>query len=74
MNIKIYSDRLDHYLEIGAVVATIAGAMNDYNSLRRGNVYRAKGGGFTTNFDRADEDGGVVAEWSDKVPRARRKR
>ena len=72
MNIRVYSDRLDHYLEAAAVVATIAGAMNDYNSQRSGKVYRAKGGGFTASFDRAD--GGIVAEWSNVAPRPRRKR
>lgn len=72
MNIKIYNDRLEHYLEVAAVVATIAGAMNDYNSQRSGRVYRAAGGGFTSDFDRAD--GGIVAEWSNVASLRKRSR
>jgi hypothetical protein len=72
MNIKVYNDRLEHYLEVAAVVSTIAGAMSDYNSMRVGRVYRAKGGGFTADFDRAD--GGIVAEWSNVASPRKRSR
>jgi hypothetical protein len=72
MNIKVYNDRLEHHTEVAAVVATVAGALNDYNLLRGGRVYRAKGGGFTSYFDRAD--GGIVAEWSNVASPRKRSR